>query len=181
MNLKFLNDFKTFILRGNVVDLAVGVVIGAAFQTVVKSFVDDIISPIIPSGTPGSFASFGIPVYGGHFIKLGDFLSTLLSFMITAAVVYFLVVRPINMLTALSKRVLPTEETKRDCPFCLSSIPSKATRCAFCTADVPPVAEAPRPTLSEKLHPQRLRVPPPRRVVQGIENSIERRMQKQGK
>jgi large conductance mechanosensitive channel len=153
---KLLSDFKAFILRGNVVDLAVGVVIGAAFQTVVKAFVDDIISPIIPTRTPQGLATLEIPIYGGHilgnhFIKIGDFANTFVSFLIVAAVIFFLVVRPINMLTAFGKRVMPTEETHRDCPFCLSSIPIKATRCAFCTSEVPAVLEKPRSTLSRRL------------------------------
>ncbi|HKD76416.1 MAG TPA: large conductance mechanosensitive channel protein MscL, partial [Ktedonobacterales bacterium] len=138
---KLLGDFKTFILRGNVVDLAVGVVIGAAFQTVVKAFVDDVISPIIPTKTPQGLATLEIPIYGGqilgnHYIKIGDFVNTLVSFLMVAAVIFFLVVRPINMLTTLSRRVISAEETHRDCPFCLSSIPIKATRCAFCTSEV---------------------------------------------
>src|SRR5262249_36946557 len=116
---KLLGDFKTFILRGNVVDLAVGVVIGAAFQTGVKAFEDNVKSPLIPTKTPQGLGTLEIPIYGGHilgnhYIKVGDFVNTLVSFLIVAAVIFFLVVRPINMLTTLSKRVMPAEETRRD-------------------------------------------------------------------
>ena len=182
MNMKFafLTDFKNFVLRGNVIDLAVGVIIGAAFQGVVKSFVTDILSPLIPSGTTSSFATVAIPIYDNHAILIGDFLNTLVSFVITAAIVYFFVVRPINLLTEMSKRIIPVEDTKRDCPFCLSSIPIKATRCAFCTQEVPPptAPEATRPTLTAKLRSSRLRTTP---LVKAIETDIEQRMQKQRK
>ncbi|HSX45588.1 MAG TPA: large conductance mechanosensitive channel protein MscL [Candidatus Saccharimonadia bacterium] len=134
-----LKDFRKFILRGNVVDLAVAVVIGAAFNSVVQSLVKDFITPLITG-----FSSSGQLVQGvwhitvgdKHFLfNWGDFLNTLISFLIVAAVVFFFVVQPINKLAALSSRSKEAEEpTEKKCPECLSTIPKAATRCAFCTA-----------------------------------------------
>ncbi len=130
-----VKDFQTFILRGNVVDLAVGVVIGAAFTGVVTAFTKDIITPII--GIPGklSLGEYAFSINGSRFL-IGDFLNTLISFLLTALVVFFLVVRPVNWLVARRKTDTPAEETTRECPQCLSKIPIKATRCAFCTSEV---------------------------------------------
>lgn len=130
-----VKDFQTFILRGNVVDLAVGVVIGAAFTGVVTAFTKDIITPII--GIPGklSLGEYAFSINGSKFL-IGDFLNTLISFALTALVVFFLVVRPVNWLVARRKTDTPAEETTRECPHCLSKIPVKATRCAFCTSDM---------------------------------------------
>ena len=130
-----VKDFQTFILRGNVVDLAVGVVIGAAFTGVVTAFTKDIITPII--GIPGklSLGEYAFSINGSRFL-IGDFLNTLISFVLTALVVFFLVVRPVNWLVARRKTDTPAEETTRECPQCLSKIPLKATRCAFCTSEV---------------------------------------------
>lgn len=145
-----LGGFQKFILRGNVVDLAVGVVIGAAFNTVVQGFVKDFITPLI-----GWFvkALGGVGVDPQHFAQAqiggflyGDFISVIISFLITAFVVYFFVVRPVTALqdrwsARKSAEVLKT----RECPFCLSTVPLKATRCAYCTAQLPP-ADQPAPT-----------------------------------
>ena len=130
-----VKEFQTFILRGNVVDLAVGVVIGAAFTSVVTAFTKDIITPII--GIPGkmNFSDYAFTINGSKFM-IGDFLNTLISFVLTALVVFFLVVRPVNWLVARRKTDTPAEETTRECPQCLSKIPIKATRCAFCTSEV---------------------------------------------
>ena len=136
-----LGGFRKFILRGNVVDLAVGIVIGAAFTSVVNSFVKDIITPLIPVSGNKSLSDWAIklPLVGGS-LGVGNFINAIISFLIVAVIVYFFVVRPV---TALQDRFTPHQEpeapTKRDCPFCLSSVPLKATRCAYCTAQLPPV------------------------------------------
>ena len=131
-----LRDFKTFILRGNVVDLAVGIVIGAAFGTVVSALVSGFITPLV--GIPGraDFSAFSFTINHSVF-RYGDFINKVISFLIIAAVVFFLIVRPVNTLMARRKTELPADPTTRECPYCLSSIPVKATRCAFCTQEVP--------------------------------------------
>ena len=129
-------EFKEFVLRGNVVDLAVGVVIGAAFGAIVKAFVADIMTPLI--GLPGkiNLGEITFKVHGSIF-QVGDFLNTIISFLIIAAVVFFLVVKPINWLMGRNKSDTPTETPTRECPECLSQIPAAAKRCAFCTAELP--------------------------------------------
>ena len=134
----FVNEFKKFILRGNVVDLAVGIVIGAAFTGVVSSFVKDIITPLIPTGGNSTLSTF----HAGPFL-IGDFINAILSFLIIALVVFFLVVKPVNALTARLSPKKATSPTTRECPFCLSTVPLKATRCAYCTAQLPPAETTP--------------------------------------
>jgi large conductance mechanosensitive channel len=149
--MKALNEFKAFVLRGNVVDLAVGIVVGAAFGTVVSAFVKDFITPLIAvPGRRPDFSALYFMVNGSKFMY-GDFVNTVVSFLIIAAVIFFFVVRPVNTLMARRKHELPPDPTSRDCPYCLSSIPLKATRCAYCTSEVAPgvVAVAARETLSE--------------------------------
>jgi large conductance mechanosensitive channel len=131
-----LKGFKEFILRGNVVDLAVAVVIGAAFGAVVTSFVEDVITPII--GAFGGQPDFSAIMLGP--IRIGSFLNALLSFLILAAVIYFLVVAPMNRLMERLKPSAQKPAPTRTCPYCLSDIPEAATRCAFCTMEVEPVA-----------------------------------------
>ena len=136
-----LKDFKAFILRGNVVDLAVAVVVGAAFGAVITALVKDLITPLIsiPGKTNFSELHFGIR----HSVfAYGDFLNALISFLSIAAGVFFLVVVPVNALMNRRKTEPDVESITRDCPECLSSIPRAATRCAFCTAQVPPVSAA---------------------------------------
>ena len=132
----WMDEFKAFILRGNMVDLAVAVVIGAAFGAVVTSLVKDIIMPIIGifGGQP-SFDDYKWTINGSN-INYGTFLTVLIAFLILAAVVFFFVVKPVNWLMSRRKTEVPADPTTRDCPFCLSSIPVAATRCAFCTSDV---------------------------------------------
>ncbi len=130
-------EFKKFILRGNVVDLAVGVVIGAAFNSVIQAMVKDMITPVISAiGGTKHFANAAFTVHGSQFLY-GDFLNALISFLVVAAVVFFFVVQPINKLTALAMRSKGTEEpdTKK-CDYCISEIPKDATKCKFCTADL---------------------------------------------
>ena len=139
---RWLGEFEKFILRGNVVDLAIGVVIGAAFGTVVTGFVNDFINPLIAAvGGKPSF-DWAIPVGASH-ILLGNFIAVVLNFLIIAAVIFFFVVKPVNGLMDLRKTEKPVVKTTRDCPYCMSSIPVQATRCAFCTQAVPAVEEAP--------------------------------------
>jgi large conductance mechanosensitive channel len=138
--MKAANDFKAFILRGNVVDLAVGIVIGAAFGAVVAAFVKDLITPFIAAlGGKPDFSSLGFTINHSRFL-VGDFINAIVSFLIIAAVVFFFVVRPVNALMNLRKTETPVVAKTRECPYCVSSIPIAATRCAFCTQEVPPVA-----------------------------------------
>jgi large conductance mechanosensitive channel len=132
-----MKEFRAFILRGNVVDLAVGVVIGAAFGTVVTSFVKDILTPI--TGIFGNFKEFDRLIWhigGRATLRYGTFLNNILSFLLISASVFFMVVKPVNKLMSLRKTEPDVESPKRDCPHCLSSIPAAATRCAFCTQEV---------------------------------------------
>lgn len=136
-----MKDFKKFILRGNVVDLAVGVVIGGAFGAVVTSLVKDLITPLIGAFTKGkNFSGLHVSLHGSVF-AYGDFVNALISFCIIAIVIFFLVVQPINKLTALNQRRkgLPASTT-HPCPECLSDIPKQATRCMYCTSKVKAVA-----------------------------------------
>jgi large conductance mechanosensitive channel len=139
--MRLAKEFREFVLRGNVVDLAVGIVIGVAFGNVVTAFVKDLITPLltIPGKTQFQNLTFSI----GHAVfTYGDFLNVLLSFIVIAAVIFFLVVKPMNSLSTRMKRgEVPTDPTERECPYCLSTIPIKATRCAYCTSEVTPVPE----------------------------------------
>ncbi|HEU5381804.1 MAG TPA: large conductance mechanosensitive channel protein MscL [Ktedonobacteraceae bacterium] len=132
--LKSLGGFRTFILRGNVIDLAIGIVIGAAFTSVVTSLVKDIITPLIP--VPGgnlSSASWNVLWTGGHF-AYGSFINAIISFLLVAAVLYFFVVLPVNQLTKLYRpKEIEAHET-RDCPYCFQAVHIHATRCPYCTS-----------------------------------------------
>jgi len=134
-----LQDFKQFILRGNVVDLAVAVVIGSAFSAVVTSLVKDLITPLIAAiGGLRDFSNLSFTIHHSQFLY-GDFLNAAISFVILAAVVFFLVVTPVNHFIAFSRRNQKSADpTTRKCPECLSEIPAKATRCAHCTAKIEP-------------------------------------------
>ena len=134
------SEFKAFILRGNVVDLAIAVLIGAAFGAVVTALAQDIIMPLI--GVFGGKPNFDqyYWVINHSQIKIGSFITALVSFLIIAAVIFFFVVKPINALMARRKSETPPDPTTRDCPYCLSTIPIKASRCAFCTQEVPVLA-----------------------------------------
>jgi large conductance mechanosensitive channel len=131
-----IKDFKAFVLRGNVVDLAVGVAIGAAFGTVIASFTQNLLTPLL--AIPGDKASFGDLSFtvGGSVFGYGAFIDDVVAFVLIAAALFFLVVRPVNVLMARRKTEPDVESTTRDCPECLSSIPLAARRCAFCTAAV---------------------------------------------
>ena len=132
-------DFKQFLLRGNVVDLAVAVVVGAAFSAVVSAFVKDFVTPLIAAiGGKPDFSKLNFTIHHSVFMY-GDFFNQLISFVIIAAVIFFVVVQPINHLIQMSKsKEIPADPTTRKCPECLSEIPRLASRCAFCTAKVEP-------------------------------------------
>jgi large conductance mechanosensitive channel len=134
-----LKDFKAFLLRGNVVDLAVAVVIGAAFGTVVNALVKDLLTPLLAIPGKSDFSSLHFTINHSHFLY-GDFINVLISFLSIAAAVFFFVVKPVNALMARRKTEPDVDSTTRECPECLSSIPSAARRCAFCTAEVAPTA-----------------------------------------
>ncbi len=135
-----MSGFKKFLLRGNVVDLAVAVVIGAAFGAVVTALVKDIITPILGifGGLP-DFAAWVIVINGSKFL-IGDFINAVLAFIVLALIIYFLVVVPVEKLMERFKPApVAAPDTTRECPHCLSKIPKAASRCAFCTAEVDPV------------------------------------------
>ena len=130
-----LNDFKAFILRGNVVDLAVGVVIGAAFAAVVTALVEGIFTPLLAIPGETNFGDLKFTIGGGEF-RYGDVINAIIAFVVIAAAVFFFVVKPVNALMARRKTEPDVESTTKDCTYCLSSIPAGASVCAFCTRDV---------------------------------------------
>ena len=133
-----LRDFRAFILRGNLVDLAVAVVIGTAFTAVVNALVKDIVTPLIAAvGGEPNFDNLAFTINGSRF-AYGDFLNALLTFLIVAAVMFFLVIKPVNVLLDQLQTEPEVESPTRACPECLSQIPRPASRCAFCTAEVAP-------------------------------------------
>jgi large conductance mechanosensitive channel len=128
-----LQGFKQFILRGNVVDLAVGVVIGVAFGNVVNAMVRDLVMPVIGAfgGIP-NFSNFNFTINNSKFM-IGDFINVFISFFVTATVIYFFVVIPMNRLNLMKTGKQPLEPATKKCPQCLSDIQGGAKRCAFCT------------------------------------------------
>lgn len=128
-----LKEFKAFLLRGSVVDLAVAVVIGAAFGAVIASFVSNLLTPLIAIPGTTDFSNLKFTIGGGTF-NYGQFLNDLLSFILIAAAIFFFVVKPVNALMARLKTEPDVESPTKQCPECLSSIPGGARRCAFCTA-----------------------------------------------
>jgi len=141
--MRWIDEFRAFILRGNVIDLAVAVVIGAAFTAIVNSLVADLITPLIAAifGKP-DFSDLKFEINGSIF-RYGNFINALISFLIIAAVLFFLVVKPLNALMARMGRGEKTETPSRDCPYCMSAIPVTATKCAYCTSEVEPVPPPP--------------------------------------
>ena len=126
--------FREFVVRGNVIDLAVAVVIGAAFGAVIAAFVKDLITPLIAAfiGKP-DFSALGVTINGSRLL-VGDFLNAVISFVMVAAAIYVFVVTPVNALNARRKR--GEDPTTKKCPECLSEIPIEARRCAHCTQPI---------------------------------------------
>jgi large conductance mechanosensitive channel len=149
-----VGGFRKFLFRGNLIDLAVAVVVGVAFNAVVQALIKDLITPVIAAiGGKPNFNSLVFTVHRSTF-HYGDFINALLSFIIIASVVYYIVVYPASRVTALATR--NKAATERDCPECLSSIPVGARRCMFCTSEVPPVPQPreadPGPRLGRMRH-----------------------------
>lgn len=127
-----LKEFKQFLLRGNVVDLAVGVIIGAAFGTIVTALVTDLLTPFISAiAKVPDFNGLVFNINGSIF-RYGHFINTLVSFILVAGSVFFFVVKPMNLLIARSKKGKPIDPTTKKCPECLSEIPLEARRCSHC-------------------------------------------------
>ena len=135
-----IKEFREFLLRDNLLDLAVAVVIGATFTGVVTSFTTNIITPLIKAifGGSNQFGALHVTIHGSV-ITYGAVLNALLNFVIVAAVIFFLVIKPVNGLMSRLGRT-PTEEPMRECPECLSKVPDQATRCAYCTSELTPTA-----------------------------------------
>jgi len=132
-----LKGFKQFMLRGNVIDLAVAVVIGGAFGGVVTALVKDLITPLIAAvGGQPDFSAIAFTVHGSKFL-IGDFVNAVVSFLMIAIAVYFFVVAPVNALTArINRGQAPADPTTKKCGECLSEVPIAARRCAFCTSPI---------------------------------------------
>jgi large conductance mechanosensitive channel len=139
---ELLKEFRAFILRGNVVDLAVAIVIGAAVTSVVNALVRDIVTPIVAAifGEP-DFGDLGFTINGSRF-AYGNFFNAVLAFVLVAAAVFFFVLKPVNFLMARMRTEPDVEQVTRACPECMSQIPVVASRCAFCTTEVPPAVVA---------------------------------------
>jgi len=135
-----LKGFGRFIARGNVIDLAVAVVIGAAFGAVVTALVKDLITPLVAAlvGKP-DFSAIAFTINGSRF-PIGDFINSVVSFVLVAAAIYYFVVLPINAITSRLRPKTDESPKLRECPECLSDVPLAATRCKFCTTGLPPAA-----------------------------------------
>jgi large conductance mechanosensitive channel len=133
-----MGGFRKFLMRGNLIDLAVAVVVGVAFNAIVQALVKDLITPLIAAmGGKPDFSKLTLTLNNSNFLY-GSFINSVMSFVIIAAVIYYLLVAPTARLTALADR--RKAATTRDCPECLSTIPIAAKRCMYCTAEVPPVS-----------------------------------------
>lgn len=129
-----LQEFKEFLLRGNVIDLAIAVVIGAAFKTVVDTFVSGLVTPLIAAfGGQPDFSALDFTINDSRFLY-GTFFNAVIAFVIVGAVLFFLVVKPMNELIKRSRKEPPADPTVKKCAECLSEIPIDARRCAFCTS-----------------------------------------------
>ena len=136
---KFFSEFKEFAMRGNVMDLAVGVIIGGAFQQIVQSLVKDIISPLIGLIARQDFSDLVVEILGVE-VKYGSFITAVINFMIMAFVI-FLLVKGLNALASLGKKPVEKVITTKKCPYCLSEIPIEAIRCSHCTSHLEGDAE----------------------------------------
>jgi large conductance mechanosensitive channel len=131
-------EFRTFLVRGNLVDMAVGIVIGLAFAALVNALVKDLITPIVAAiAGKHDFSALSFTIHKSRFLY-GDFVNAVLAFVTIAAAVFFFVVKPINVLMARRRTEPPVDDPVRSCPECLSDIPRAARRCAFCTSEVAP-------------------------------------------
>jgi len=135
-----LKEFQAFVLRGNVIDLAVGVVIGGAFGLVISSLVENVLTPLTGIFRVPDFRSLAVEV-GPATLSYGLFLNAVISFLLVSAAIFFLVVKPVNKLNERRRTEPDVVSTTRDCPQCLSSIPNAASLCAFCTSEVQPLPE----------------------------------------
>jgi large conductance mechanosensitive channel len=149
-----LKDFKAFIMRGNVIDMAIGIIVGIAFGAIVTSLVNDVVMPPIglalgkidfsnltvvlrEGSTPGPYASLAAAKAAGAVtINYGVFINAIINFLIIAAVVFLFIIRPIARLQAPKKVEMLVAPTTKECPYCLSAIPVKATRCPHCTSEL---------------------------------------------
>lgn len=128
-----LKEFKQFLLRGNVVDLAVGVVVGAAFGTVVSALVKDILTPLIAAvAKVPDFAGLSFTINGSKFMY-GEFINAVVSFLLVSFAIFFFVVKPMNALVSRARKDPPSDPTTKKCPECLAEIPIEAKRCMHCT------------------------------------------------
>jgi large conductance mechanosensitive channel len=130
-----LKDFKAFILRGNVVDLAIAVVIGSAFGALVTSFVENLLTPLIAIPGTRDFSALSFTISDSEFFY-GRFINAVIAFLLIAGAVFFFVVKPVNALMARRKTEPDVESTTKECDFCLSNVPVAAIVCAFCTRDI---------------------------------------------
>jgi large conductance mechanosensitive channel len=139
-----MGGFKKFLLRGNIVELAIAVIVGATFSGLVQALVSDLVTPLIGAITGGKqpdFAQYSFTVNGSQF-KYGDFLNHLITFLVIAAVIYWLIVTPMNRLMTLFEK--DKAAATKQCPECLSEVPVEARRCASCTVELVPESEKPR-------------------------------------
>lgn len=137
-----LQEFRDFVLRGNVVDLAVAVVVGAAFGALVASFVENLVTPLIAAiGGQPDFSALTFTINESQF-GYGSFINAVIAFLIIAAVIFFFVVKPLNSMMARMKPERPVDKPTRACPECESEIPATARRCSFCTTQVTPAGPA---------------------------------------
>lgn len=130
------DDFKRFMLRGNVIDMGVGVVIGVAFKSVVDALVVGLMTPLIAAvGGQADFSALSFTINNSQFLY-GEFINAMISFLITGIVVFYVIVRPVNALMSRYREEETPDPTTRKCPQCISEIPLHATRCAFCTSTI---------------------------------------------
>ncbi|MCR4716956.1 MAG: large conductance mechanosensitive channel protein MscL [Lachnospiraceae bacterium] len=132
---KLMEEFKAFALKGNVMDMAVGVIIGAAFGNIITAFTENIINPLIGCIGNPEVTGFVIPLIKGQELNLGALLTAVINFLIMACAI-FMMVKAVNKITSIGKKEEVVEETEKECPYCLSKIPIKAVRCPHCTSEL---------------------------------------------
>ncbi|HEY7118549.1 MAG TPA: large conductance mechanosensitive channel protein MscL [Tepidisphaeraceae bacterium] len=145
-----LNEFKEFAFKGNLIQLAIGVVLGGAFGKLITSFVDNLFLPVLSvfGADPKNQGAAGYANWSWRGIKFGAFLGDLISFLIIATAIFLLMVKVIGWIVKLSARTQseePAEATTKTCPYCMNTVPIKAVRCGFCTSDITETAAAPTP------------------------------------